>query len=579
MMEFGFYPLSGLALGGFLYAVYYFLLRLRCNPHWSQMFIVASVVLATLYTFVAPVRSVQASASEAPAAQPVVLQSIEQAFAKAHRERPLLSEKAEREAIMSEAAESGSLVAMAYQNVHWLYLFGVAILIAVYFLQLAYLWMLCRLHHRVDETVERVRVFELPSGQPPFSFGRCVFMPAGLESQIRGYVLKHELCHIHCHHFLWLCLMNLLVAFNWFNPFVWMFLYELRMQQELEADSDVLSEGIPAKDYQVSLVAMATYRPVWNLSRLAFFSQPLKKRLLFMNTSIDRHQMRIRLQAAAVLAASVLILVTVFSCKTKELAWKHPLQGCWQLESYRTADDPDTYEKHFHAQQYKYFGNGGELVITFSERDGLNFPSFQMCGMEQRLNGKALTDRHGVPIQYEMDGTDIHIWHWMKHINENKDSVEQIERWRRIKADPHLDRLFREISATCKLKQTDGTAGMWKLDSIKVWKSDSGKTKMYPITPTTFLIISDSQLYMRFWNEESHNNRFLDFVIHGDCGELKMPNSHQITFPEFTYDICPETNSGSLVLSDQQTNSARWYYERVPNPEFVIQMLRPALAE
>jgi hypothetical protein len=149
---------------------------------------------------------------------------------------------------MSEAAESGSFVAMAYQNVHWLYLFGVAILIAVYFLQLAYLWMLCRLHHRVDETNERVRVFELPSGQPPFSFGRCVFMPAGLEGQIRGYVLKHELCHIHCHHFLWLCLMNLLVAFNWFNPFVWMFLYELRMQQELEADSDVLSEGIPAKD-------------------------------------------------------------------------------------------------------------------------------------------------------------------------------------------------------------------------------------------------------------------------------------------------------------------------------------------
>ena len=179
-----------------------------------------------------------------------------------------------------------------------------------------------------------------------------------------------------------------------------------------------------------------------------------------------------------------------------------------------------------------------------------------------------------------MDGTNIHIWHWMKHINENKDSVEQIERWRRIKADPHLDRLFREISATCKLKQTDGTAGMWKLDSIKVWKSDSGKTKMYPITPTTFLIISDSQLYMRFWNVGAINNRFLDFVIQGDCGELKMPNSHQITFPEFTYDICPETNSGSLVLqSDQPTNSARWYYERVPNPEFVIQMLRPALAE
>ena len=282
---------------------------------------------------------------------------------------------------------------------------------------------------------------------------------------------------------------------------------------------------------------------------------------------------------AAVLAASVLILVTVFSCKTKELAWKHPLQGCWQLESYRTADDPDTYEKHFHAQQYKYFGNGGELVITFSERDGLNFPSFQMCGMEQRLNGKALTDRHGVPIQYEMDGTDIHIWHWMKHINENKDSVEQIERWRRIKADPHLDRLFREISATCKLKQTDGTAGMWKLDSIKVWKSDFSKTKTIPMTSPIFLIISDSQLYMRFGNEGSHNNRFLDFVIHGDCGELKMPNSHQIAFPEITYDICPETNSGSLVLSDQQTNSARWYYERVPNPEFVIQMLRPALAE
>ena len=57
--------------------------------------------------------------------------------------------------------------------------------------------------------------------------------------------------------------MLLLVAFNWFNPFVWMFFSEMKMQQELEVDMDVLAEGIDRRKYQMSLLQVCVQNSRW----------------------------------------------------------------------------------------------------------------------------------------------------------------------------------------------------------------------------------------------------------------------------------------------------------------------------
>ena len=64
--------------------------------------------------------------------------------------------------------------------------------------------------------------------------------------------------------------MLLLVALNWFNPFVWMFFNEMKMQQELEVDMDVLAEGIDRRNYQMSLLQVCVQNSRWLMVQSAF---------------------------------------------------------------------------------------------------------------------------------------------------------------------------------------------------------------------------------------------------------------------------------------------------------------------
>ena len=587
MITFGIYPLSGLAIGGCLYAVYYFLLRLRCKPQMSQLFIFAAVVLTTIYTFISPVRLVPPAADvhEAGPMQGVSLPAVSPVVTQLPATESAQSAKAIASVVDSSVStapvesSNPSMMELAIQYCYTLYFVGVVLVMASFLMQLVYLWLLCRHHRLIDQYEGRIGVYELPATRLPFSFGRSVFIPTGLDGQTWDYVMKHELCHIRYHHFFWLCILQFLLAVNWFNPFVWLSVKEMRMQQELEADGGVISAGITLEDYQVSLVSMAKSRSEWCLSRLAFFSQPLKTRLLFMNTPLNGRHVRFRVGVAIFVACCALMLVTVFSCHTKELPNMHPLQGCWLMESYHIG--AEEWERHYSLQQYKFYGHGGELVLSFSMRNGLNF-YYQMSGMEQRVSSDGvLIDKHGTPLKYEMEGDNCHIWHWFpKKSTSNK---EQIERWLRVNPDPHLLRLFREISATLEAKQpANGLVGVWLLDSLRSDDADTGREGSVQLGSPYYLIISKSHLYMRMMFKPNNNNRFLDFVVRGDCGELKRPNEHQV---ELIDDIVFEINStpiaNQLVLSSEISKPVHdWYFfHRVQEPEFLARLFRPALSK
>ena len=70
-------------------------------------------------------------------------------------------------------------------------------------------------------------------------------------------ILTHECAHAGHHHSADMLLMSLVCALQWFNPFVWMMLSELRMMHEYEADEAVLKQGIDATQYQLLLVRKA----------------------------------------------------------------------------------------------------------------------------------------------------------------------------------------------------------------------------------------------------------------------------------------------------------------------------------
>ena len=91
----------------------------------------------------------------------------------------------------------------------------------------------------------------------PFSWMHYIVMNRSDYETRDAAILTHERGHIHLHHSWDLILVDLLTAFQWFNPAMWMLRSDLRTIHEYEADGAVLSQGINARQYQYLLITKA----------------------------------------------------------------------------------------------------------------------------------------------------------------------------------------------------------------------------------------------------------------------------------------------------------------------------------
>ena len=88
----------------------------------------------------------------------------------------------------------------------------------------------------------------------PFSFLRTIYLPQIDKETERSHIFAHELSHILHRHSLERIFMEELKILFWFNPFIWLFTSRLVEVQELEADSDALSNGFGINDYRATLL-------------------------------------------------------------------------------------------------------------------------------------------------------------------------------------------------------------------------------------------------------------------------------------------------------------------------------------
>ena len=91
----------------------------------------------------------------------------------------------------------------------------------------------------------------------PFSWMLFIVMNRSDYEQHDAAILTHERGHIRLHHSWDLLLVDTLTAFQWFNPAIWMLRSDLRAIHEYEADGEVLSQGINARQYQYLLITKA----------------------------------------------------------------------------------------------------------------------------------------------------------------------------------------------------------------------------------------------------------------------------------------------------------------------------------
>jgi beta-lactamase regulating signal transducer with metallopeptidase domain len=165
----------------------------------------------------------------------------------------------------------------------WIYWFGVIVFGASFLFQLVLL--LYRAYRNPVIIDGPYRIVEVSGDKAPCSFGNNIFInPEKYEWETYNQILLHEKIHIREKHTVDILVAELLLIFQWFNPFAWIYRREIESNLEFLTDDQLMQkERVDKKSYQLSLVKVSA--PHFPLSLTTNYNQSiLKKRIAMMNT-------------------------------------------------------------------------------------------------------------------------------------------------------------------------------------------------------------------------------------------------------------------------------------------------------
>ena len=515
-IEFGIYPLAGIVLSAVLYAVYRFALRMRVTPRTSQVFILAAVAFSLAATFVTPVRMVDRHSPQQthpqqthPRLLPVREGSIYSHRAKQGDYSPPSQGGAGGESSPSSQGGAGYAI---------IYIIGIATVLLHMLVQI--LWLLWTKRRSTFVAADEDMMIYETTFSTPFSFGHNIFLPAALDTETYRYVLMHEQSHVRHRHFLWLCLMETMVAAQWFNPFAWLLMNELKMQHEMQVDSDMLRGGVERRAYQMSLLNVASNSGRWVLMQTAFGSSPLKFRILFMNRTLDARQVRRRLCGGVAAALVLMALFVVVACQLNPRVPKSPLDGTWTMEWLRNTDA--TWEAYPFRKHIKFCANDWLMVVSYGSKNGHSI-DFSFSGEQQAFRNDTIFNRKGEPAHYEfMDDGERHIVVWEKepYMNAGVDGPSITEQWVRCERDADLDYVLHHLAAADKQAHGWRFAGVWEL-----LKNDDDPDAH------DYIILTDEMAYYLAYHERDHEGTYCA----GSCTSMTLNRTSDTDFPFFNH--------------------------------------------
>ena len=185
--------------------------------------------------------------------------------------------------VLVEQAKQTFDLALLLQWLVYLYWFGV-LLFALNFLMQA-----CILFYRAYSLSAiqdgKFRIVEITGDKAPCSFANNIFInPEKYEWETYNQILLHEKIHIEQKHTIDLLLAEVVLVFQWFNPFAWQWRKALESNLEFLTDDKMLQQDTVEKEsYQFSLLKVAA--PHFPLSLTTNYNQSLiKKRIIMMNS-------------------------------------------------------------------------------------------------------------------------------------------------------------------------------------------------------------------------------------------------------------------------------------------------------
>lgn len=144
----------------------------------------------------------------------------------------------------------------------------------------------------------------------PFSFLRTLFLSEKDYNggAVRNEILFHELAHIRQGHSVDILLAELLQVVCWFNPVVWLYKKEIRLNHEYLADRQVIARGVGITDYQRFMLGFVSSSRLSCLS--SYFNYSFIKKRFRMMTK-EKSPVRTCIKAAVLIPVIVLLAVVL----------------------------------------------------------------------------------------------------------------------------------------------------------------------------------------------------------------------------------------------------------------------------
>lgn len=192
----------------------------------------------------------------------------------------------------------------------WIYLSGVIVLAGRGVVSIVSTFKIIRKGRVHQNSFPKVVISE--ADHPAFSFFPYVVVPEKVfESCDYPDILGHETVHVRQGHTFDLLLCELLIALQWFNPFVWLIKRSMILNHEYQADNSSIKSLNNKKKYQYTLLNIPA--SIRTIPLAHSFTGLIKKRLVMINKKPTRNIAAMKTILALPVVA---VLMMFFSFRT-----------------------------------------------------------------------------------------------------------------------------------------------------------------------------------------------------------------------------------------------------------------------
>ena len=194
------------------------------------------------------------------------------------------------QALTVAASASEGMASALEESVPWwpaalaiLYMAGVTLMLARVVISILSILRIVRRGQLVREEAG-CKIIVTDADIYPFSWMKYIVLSRKDWEGEHAPILLHEKAHIGNKHSVELLVVNILSAFQWFNPAILMLRADLQEVHEYEADDAVLRAGTNIKEYQYLLIRKAVSKSSYSVAN-SFNHSILKNRITMMSKS------------------------------------------------------------------------------------------------------------------------------------------------------------------------------------------------------------------------------------------------------------------------------------------------------